>query len=676
MSFDGEKLYDLLPAIYQIRDDEEGEELRALLSVIAQEVAVVEEDLQQLYDDQFIETCAEWVIPYVGDLVGTRSIRNINQLNQKILNSRAVVANTIGYRRRKGTASVLEQLARDVTGWDARVVEFFELLATTQYMKHLRPQNRAWVDMRRWEPLENINTAFDSLAHTAEMRRIPPGRGRYNIPNIGIFLWRLTASSLTNSPAWKLDAHRFFFHPLGINTQLFHRPKPEAEITSIATRLNVAMPLSRQVLSEYLNDYYGENQSLFIKVDSREIKINEIVVCDLSDKSAGEWAHKPEESKIAIDPVLGRIAFPDNQSPENVRVTYHYGFSADMGGGEYDRAASLNYELQPVVKVPSQYSTIQEALDNVRNGGVVEIENSDRYSETLSITINPGQKLELRAQDEFRPTLVLTDDLQIIGGENSEVTINGVLISGKSLQVPATQADGSKNLLRLLHLEHCTLVPGVQLKTDGTPEFPDTPSLTVETATTVVEIDDSILGGIRIIDDAEVQIRNSIIDAIAEDKIAYEGVIPGKPGAPLHIENSTVIGSVRTAVMKLASNTIFLGLVRAERRQQGCVRFSYVSLESLVPRRYYCQPKTTADDLRVYPQFTSKRYGEPGYLQLSDVYDGLRLRCPIEIRQGADDEAEMGVFHNLYQPQRETNLKIRLDEYLRFNLEAGVFYVT
>ena len=36
----------------------------------------------------------------------------------------------------------------------------------------------------------------------------------------------------------------------------------------------------------------------------------------------------------------------------------------------------------------------------------------------------------------------------------------------------------------------------------------------------------------------------------------------------------------------------------------------------------------------------------------------------------------MGVTHELYQPQRETNLRLRLDEYLRFGLEAGFFYAT
>jgi hypothetical protein len=36
----------------------------------------------------------------------------------------------------------------------------------------------------------------------------------------------------------------------------------------------------------------------------------------------------------------------------------------------------------------------------------------------------------------------------------------------------------------------------------------------------------------------------------------------------------------------------------------------------------------------------------------------------------------MGVFHKLYQPQRETNLRIRLDEYLGIGLEAGMIFET
>ena len=72
---------------------------------------------------------------------------------------------------------------------------------------------------------------------------------------------------------------------------------------------------------------------------------------------------------------------------------------------------------------------------------------------------------------------------------------------------------------------------------------------------------------------------------------------------------------------------------------------------------------------QLQPNFTSVTYGDPGYAQ-------LRQTCPEEIGSGAEDGAEMGVFNSLKQPQREANLLASLDEYLRFGLEAGIFYIT
>src|SRR5258708_3998901 len=135
MSFDLDRIYNLLPAIYRIRDAQQGEPLKALLSVIADQVAVLEESLEQLYDDQFIETCAEWAVSYLGDLIGYRGVHDASVPR---LSARAAVAHTINFRRRKGTAAVLEQLAHDVTGWYARAVEFFLLLGWTQHMNHVR----------------------------------------------------------------------------------------------------------------------------------------------------------------------------------------------------------------------------------------------------------------------------------------------------------------------------------------------------------------------------------------------------------------------------------------------------------------------------------------------------------------------------------------------------------
>jgi hypothetical protein len=135
----------LLPAVYRLRDEAQGEPMRALLQAFAFEFAALVENVEQLYDDQFIETCAEWVTPYIGDLIGYRPLHG--QASQ-IASPRAEVANTIAFRRRKGTALMLEELARDVTGWPAHAVEFFEQLVTTQYMNHTRPHARATADLR------------------------------------------------------------------------------------------------------------------------------------------------------------------------------------------------------------------------------------------------------------------------------------------------------------------------------------------------------------------------------------------------------------------------------------------------------------------------------------------------------------------------------------------------
>lgn len=720
MTFDEQKLYDLLPAIYRIRDaerlDDRGQipPLQALLRIIAGQASVLEENLAQLYDDQFAETCAPWVLAYLGDLIG---IEGLPSAGLETLNSRAMVGHTIGYRRRKGTAAVLEQLARDVTRWPARAVEMFQLLATTQYLNHLRPENQSFISVRGAERLEYLGSAFEhattgdvgagassgparghtgvDLTHTVDVRRIASGRGRYNIPNVGIFLWRLREFRLTRSPAVpRSPGHKthFFFNPLGCDLPLFNSQVTEDEVTHLAEPLNVPDRITRRRLDRNFEEYYGEDKSLLIerkssgsKPELKPIPSSEIIVCNLST-----W---PVEAtnKIEIDPVLGRIVFPDDQTDPPF-VTFYYGFSAEMGGGEYNRLSSfdnrktrvLDDQGRPIVKKVDNTlrpaSTIAKALadeDLKPNGGTVEILNSGRYEEKLGIdaTGQPngeGKRIVIRAADKHRPTLVLNGELAISGGKDDEVILDGLLIAGGAIRVL-----GPPNALGRLRLSHCTLVPGISLDVDGKPLQAGRPSLIVDSANARVEIDHCILGAIVAAQDAEVTISDSIVDATKETSPAYDGT--KEFGAPLRIQNSTVIGRVRTRTMRLATNTIILASpapggkggveppVFAQRRQEGCVRFSYLSPGAQVPVRYYCQPES--DDSLVRPRFVSTHFNHPAYCQLN-------ASCPTEIRRGADDEGSMGAFHSLYEPQRESHLLTRLDEYLRFGLEAGIFYVT
>ena len=230
------------------------------------------------------------------------------------------------------------------------------------------------------------------MAHSVDTRRIDSQKGRYNIPNIGLFLWRLDTFSLTQSPAFPVDDQRYLylFSPLGNDMQLFTRPESETDISHLAEEpINVPEPISRRVLDSNLDPYYGSQKSLLVAVDGEEIDVKEIKICNLADDN-GSWAHLPEnEDKIAIDPVLGRIAFPPPRPPENVRVTFHYGFSMAMGGGEYERRHSFVLAGSAItVTQPGQ--GLQNAIDAVA-GGIVEIGDSGRYEETIEIKVDADE---------------------------------------------------------------------------------------------------------------------------------------------------------------------------------------------------------------------------------------------------------------------------------------------
>lgn len=65
------------------------------------------------------------------------------------------------------------------------------------------------------------------------------------------------------------------------------------------------------------------------------------------------------------------------------------------------------------------------------------------------------------------------------------------------------------------------------------------------------------------------------------------------------------------------------------------------------------------------PSFTSRQHGMATYCQLS-------ASCRSEIVRGAEDEGELGIFHDLHHPQRLANLEGRLNEYIPAGMEAGV----
>lgn len=690
MSFDAASLFALLPAIHRLRDGEaavaaglERGPMEELLAVFAEQIGVMDENLAQLLDDLFIETCAEWTVPYLGDLIGYQSLhRGV----PGVASPRAEVAHTIALRRRKGTAVVLEQLARDVTGWDARVVEYFQRLAATQYLNHLRPHCRGTVDLRDGRALEWLGSAFDGAMRTVEVRRIESGRGRFNIPNVGLHLWRIQAWPHRGAPTHRAGPRRYRASPLGHDTPLYNRPVAEEDIAHLAEPDNVPLPLTRRWLARDLARHYGErasaaapldnpNPALQLWVDGTPVERDHIRICHLGDDGGG-WAHTPPpDGFYSLDPVLGRIALPgDAPDPAEVSLTWQEGFSAPLGGGEYDRGTRLPVLAadRPRVRVPDDQPTLTAALAALAGDGVVEVTDNRRYVETLAVDVTAGGHVELRASRQRRPVLALAG-FSVAGGEGSRCTVNGFLVTGAPLVVPA----GGGNALARLDIVDCTLVPGLGLEADGAPSQPTAASLILELPGMEAQLAWSLCGAVRCVERATLSASCSAIDATDRTGVAYAGLDGAGPGGVLSLDATTVVGKVHMAEVGLISNSILFAAlaeadawsvpVRATRRQTGCVRFSWLPVESVVPARHRCQPASASAADANAPRFVAQRYGSPAYLQLA-------VSTPEAIARGADDEGEMGVFHALFNAQREANLRIRLAEYLRVGLEAGVFY--
>jgi hypothetical protein len=744
-----DRLYSLLPAVYREQDADNGFPLRGVTSIVGDQLDLLEQDVARLWSDLFIETCRTWVIPYIGDLVsnnllfdGGRGSTSANELFTDDLTgpdlrppvairTRADVAKTIYYRRRKGTLPMLEELARDVTGWPAHAVEFFELLGWTQHLEHHRPQ-ACWFDVRSHERDERVDGAFDEASHTVDVAPISTFDGWHSIKNVGFFLWRLVPNRLLVDAGTTSNPWGFTFSPLGNPAPLFIHPRREDDETGLSTQLHVPGPILRAFFSLDLRrhqvlpppdftDLYGlpadpglpapptlsEDASLYVIADQTGV-----APADVRCRRLDTWpATRPAGSVVWIDPQSGRLALGaglDETKP--LRVSMTFGFPAALGGGSYERRAWLArrdvaitaYVVRTGAAAP-EFPTVAAALSQWQTDGrpnaTVRILDSRTYALPAGITLSSLRRLTIEAANDERPLLrtraggfdvdadaVPPPDPEQRGG----LTLCGPLVEG------FLHVIGDVGRLRLLHT---TIVPGRSLKEDGSARSTD-PSIVVEpalgsgariNARLRIQIAFSVCGPIECPDHVEgIWLLDSIVDGLGG--AAIESRASG-PAAPLHIERATILGRVEAHELD-ASEAIFTGRVDTARTQAGCVRFSFVPRGSRTPKRYRCQPDlgttlalrealaanpalTPAEKnaVRLFvagwlrPSFVTTVYGRPEYCQLSPS-------CPLEIRTGAEDGSEMGAYCHLKQPQRESNLRIRLGEYLPFGLDAGVIYVT
>jgi hypothetical protein len=492
------RLWQLIPGVYRAKDSDDPTvtgPLQELVNRIGGQMAVVRRSIDRLWADQSIETSDDWVIPYIGDLLDTNLVNGLDARGRRL-----DVAKTIHYRRRKGTVAVLEEIARDVTGWDAHIVEGFRRLSRSRHnldpavgslnaalptpcagstaaadapdpLDLLRHEGLVgeltgtpaggFADLRSVHGANLADSPFDEYFHTADVRRGQDAVGRYGIPKLLVFLWRLQSFAVPGGTPVKVSGcpRQWVFDPTGRHIPLFLPPPPPevddwVDAWTSAAEWQVPGPLTTSL---------------------------ERAIADPGKKPP---RHAPYPDAADLPPFYGAVAGapPEPVDFEHVwpeagqfelkaapgagfAVSYQYAFPASIGAGPYDRTLLGD----PPAQTGTDHAVgggagLDTALDATGGTGTVTIGDSLTYDAVADVgtTADPAGPLLLRAGPQQRPVVRLPKPAKaadpptawvFTGGDpGADLTLDGLLVSGGDVVLRG--AFGS------VRLTGCTADPG------------------------------------------------------------------------------------------------------------------------------------------------------------------------------------------------------------------------
>lgn len=687
-------LYTLLPVVYRMRDAlQPGTPLQALLRAIAGQIDDFTADIGHLYDNWFIETCDDDLLPYFAELVGLSLGPTLPGSDAAATRRRAQVADAIGDRSRKGCFSVLEQLATQATGWPARAIELRRTALGTQSVRMPDIGRQRLVDLADAEALEQLGSPLSNAAALTDVRRLSSHRtpGTVDPSGVAVWLWRLVADSVSRAPAANAgEEHRYTFDQLGRDLPLAVIPVSDP-LSPPATELDVATTITRRALALRLEDYYGLGRSICVYRGDEAIARSQILVADLS-----RWAAPTPDGHVSIDPVLGRIAFPSRHPPdEAITVTCaHLGIGA-IGGGNYPRPLT---PATPYRVGPGGHARIDLALKAwhaANNAGrapsaVIEIEDDGVYREHLDIKLAAGEHLEIRGASGHRPVII---PVETGGGRADRFRVRG-LEDPAAADPPSFALEGvwvARHSLDLygsfsgVTLRHCTLVPSRSRCGVADPDARELPGLVVHGIPCPLSIASSVIGKIRVespetgFEPLPLAVSDSVLDASSPHERAVLGTDERPAWVCLSLSRVTVFGGAEVHSVGLVEGSIITGTLDCERRQTGTVAFCYLAAGSRTPKRMNCQPETALARVsetargtlaaRLVPRFDSVQFGQPAYARLAGT-------AAPELTGGAHDEGELGAYHGLWQPLRIADLRTQLQQFAPVGVDIDIRFAT
>jgi hypothetical protein len=718
------KLWQLLPAIYRTMDGTTPGvpgPLQELLNRIGAQAATLRRSIDRLWENQSIETCDDWVVPYIGDLLATRLVSCLDARAQRL-----DVAKTIYYRRRSGTLGVLEELAADIAGRDARAVEFFRRLGRTRNQFDPPIGNVFAAAAPAWAPSITYTTG-QVVANGANAYRCvvggtsaisgpgPTGTGTAILD--GGVTWTFVDPVGSVMPAViegfaGADSHtaaggfadlRNAYAAANTNTAFdefahtadFRRGAQSAGWYNISHlgvfiwwlqsfEILAATPVSNGKSPACLTfDPSGRETQLFapssrtaasfgddwVSPDEWQlpVAVRHVLWSSYPDQfyPSAFWVGTVTGGTLRrdatrIQPERGVFSFVGAPPTGQIVATYHFGFMSTIGAGGFpERLLEAIDQPSAVTKVVGG-SGLDTALGGVTGAATVEITDSLTYPGLTTGLTLPAAPVVLRGEDLARPMIRWAGGgaTWTITGVGNSLVLQGLWLQGADIVLAGSFDTVSLRLLTLDPGTSGSAAPPFDAAIDGMPLAPV--HLWVEAAVTTLTLERCITGPIR------TRVKGFIEQLTATDSIiqaiptgATDNYALQTQSGNVSLSRTTVLGPA--AVHRLdASECILDDGATAEDTQHGCVRFCAYAQHSKLHAPYHSVRVPP-----VGPLFVSRRFGAPDYARLLRLADNAIIspQTGDTILSGAQNGSEMGAFCGEGIALKKRGLAIKFEEY-------------
>ena len=372
----------------------------------------------------------------------------------------------------------------------------------------------------------------------------------------------------------------------------------------------------------------------------------------------GQNHQPPGWVEALVDPARGRLFLTNALAAgADVRVErIYYGAYWPVGAGTHDRTSRLaGAGFTPVANLQPNWT--------VPLSGELRFMDNRTYRPQIPPTgiIQASGDLTLTAANQRRPYVVLERP----GGDTITLrsTKAGARLTVDGLWLGVSEAGSSgPTTLRIdgtwarVTLRNVTVDPGGERAAAPGQAAAPIPAVRLAFSGAVddLEIERCVTG--RIVEVGTpldpcatdtVRVADSIVrSATSEPAIMLRN-------ASLTVDATTVLGDVVVGRID-ASELLADGRVLVEDQQTGCFRFSAAATDSRTPHPYESH---FFDDGMPFGTFVSRRFGDAGYAQLSEI-------APADVREGGEDGVEMGAFKAALDPIKRADLAAKLREFM------------